>query len=180
MIKWKQIPEVTKLTPKNYLEMLTPAMDALSHGRAFLTVKGDPANTMVIGWGTIGYIWNRPVFMVVVRPQRHTYELINNSEDFTVSMPLTRDMTEQIRFAGSTSGRDGNKFEGHGLTPIAAQNVTSPVVKECQLHFECKKLLTQDMTADRMAEEVLTHSYPLRDLHTMYFGEIVSCYTTEE
>jgi len=30
------------------------------------------ANVMTIGWGTMGCIWSRPVFIVLVRPSRHT------------------------------------------------------------------------------------------------------------
>lgn len=168
------------MTERNFLEMLHPAMDALQRGHAFLTVKGDPSNTMTIGWGSIGFLWNRPVFMVVVRPQRHTYGLIEQAADFTVSMPLKADLSRQLRYAGTHSGRDEDKFRGHGLTAVPARQVASPIVRECQLHFECQKVLAQDMTAERMAEEILNQAYPHRDLHTMYFGQIVSCYTTEE
>ena len=52
-------------------EMLFPeisslAIDCLSHGRALLTVGGEKPNTMTIGWGSIGYFWNKPVLMVGV------------------------------------------------------------------------------------------------------------------
>ena len=51
---------------------------------------------------------------------------------------------------------------------------------ECGLHFECRTLLTQDMTGDRMAEEILQLDYPARDFHRMYFGEILACYRTDD
>ena len=54
----------------------------------FLTVKqGDNTNTMTIGWGMLGRIWNRQIFMVLVRYSRYTYELIEKADSFTVSIP---------------------------------------------------------------------------------------------
>ena len=32
----------------------------------------------------------------------------------------------------------------------------------------------EDMTGDRMAEEIIQLDYPARDFHTMYFGEILA------
>lgn len=135
---------------------------------------------MTIGWGWLGYCWNKPVFAVVVRPQRHTFELIQQAGGFTVSIPEGDTLKKELAFAGTKSGRDLDKFEGHGLTAIPAQQVDAPIIGECGLHFECKTLLTQDMTEDRMAEEVLNRVYPTRDLHTMFFGEIVDCYRTKQ
>ena len=63
---------------------------------AFLTVKaGDSMNTMTIGWALIGFIWQRPVFMVAVRNSRHTFSIIEKAVDFTVTVP-TGDMKEAV------------------------------------------------------------------------------------
>ena len=31
-------------------------------------------NMMTASWGSMGYLWNKPVVMVFVRPQRYTFE----------------------------------------------------------------------------------------------------------
>ncbi len=50
---------------------------------AFLTVKaGDAMNTMTIGWGLIGFIWQRSVFMVAVRDSRHTFSIMEKAVGF--------------------------------------------------------------------------------------------------
>ncbi len=60
---------------------------------AFLTVKSDETvNTMTIGWGNVGFIWNKPMLMVPVRYSRHTYSMIDRSETFTVSVPVNKDL----------------------------------------------------------------------------------------
>ena len=47
----------------------------------FLTVKeGESVNTMTVGWGNVGYIWNKPVLMVPVRYSRHTYSCAHRYE----------------------------------------------------------------------------------------------------
>ena len=163
-----------------YTDVIAEATDKLTHDGVFLTVAGNPPGTMAIGWGAIGFYWGKPVFTVIVRPQRHTFTLLKGASDFTVSVPTKNPLKAELTFAGTKSGRDVNKFEGHGLTAAPAQLVSAPIVKECGLHFECKILLRQDMTGERMDEGVLKRAYPQRDFHTMFFGEIVACYSTDE
>ena len=164
----------------NYLDALHITTERLAKGGIFLNVGGETPNTMTIGWAQIGNIWNKPIFTVLVRKQRHSYEMIKNAGEFTVSVPTKVPLAEELKFAGTKSGRDFNKFDGHGLTALPAQEVGAPIIGECGLHFECRTLLTQDMTGDRMAEEVQKKCYPGEDYHTMFFGEIVRCYATDE
>ncbi len=163
----------------DYREGMALLADRLAHGGAFLSVAGDRPNTMTIGWGTIGTIWGKPILMVMVRPQRHTYGLINAAGEFTVSVPTDRPLRAELAYAGTASGRDEDKFDGHGLTAAPAQIVGAPIVAECGLHFECRTLMTQEMAKDGISPWVLEHAYPLRDFHRLYFGEIVACYRTD-
>ena len=164
----------------NYLDALRITNENLAGSGVFLTVGGEKPNTMTIGWASIGYMWRQPVFTVLVRPQRHSFEMIQAADSFTVSVPTKNALKKELAFAGTKSGRDYDKFDGHGLTAVPAQAVDAPIVKECGLHFECRKLLTQDMTPDRMDPELVNGIYAPGDFHTMFFGEIVRCYTTDE
>jgi len=163
-----------------YLEVMQETMENMSHNGVFLTVGGKTPNTMTIGWGWIGYCWNKPVFAVVVRRQRHTYDLLKQAGEFTVSVPTSNELKQELIFAGTKSGRDFNKFDGHGLTAVPSQHVGAPIVAECGIHFECRTILTQDMTEEGMDAAVRDKSYPLRDYHTMFFGEIIDCYRTDD
>lgn len=164
----------------NYNDVLAVLNEKLANGGVFMTVAGEKPNTMTIGWASIGYMWKKPVFTVLVRPQRHTFEMIKAAGSFTVSVPTKNPLSKELVFAGTKSGRDYDKFEGHGLTAAPAQAVDAPIVAECGLHFECKTLLTQDMTPDRMDPELVNGIYAPGDFHTMFFGEILRCYTTDE
>ena len=45
----------------------------------------DYFNTMTASWGGIGFLWNKPVVYVFIRPERYTFEFIEKSEYFTLS-----------------------------------------------------------------------------------------------
>ena len=58
-----------KIEITEYTDVIT---SALKKG-VFLTSKvGDKVNTMVIGWGHVGRIWERPVFIAYIRDIRYT------------------------------------------------------------------------------------------------------------
>lgn len=164
----------------NYLDAIRTTTAHLEDGGVFLNVGGETPNTMTIGWASVGYLWKKPVFMVLVRKQRHSYDLLRRAGEFVVSVPTKEDLKRELIFAGTKSGRDLNKFDGHGLTALPAQQVSAPIIGECGLHFECRVLLTQDMTPDRMDPSLIEGAYRAGDYHTMFFGEILRCYTTDE
>ena len=164
----------------NYLEQLNLITDKMAHGGVFLNVAGEKPNTMTIGWGAACYMWGRPVFVALVRPQRYTYELLRHTDIFTVSVPTKDPLRRELAFAGCDSVSDEDIFSGHGLTAVPALKVPAPIVGECGLHIECRIVLRQDMTEDRMAQEILDYTYKAHDLHAMYFGEVVACYSTDE
>ena len=75
-------------------------------------------NSMTVGWGSLGTMWNRPFAQVVVRPTRHTFEFMEQYDTFTLcAFPKT--CRDALLLIGSRSGRDGNKIADAGLTPIA-------------------------------------------------------------
>lgn len=47
-------------------------------------------------------------------------------------------MVEQVWTVGTLSGRDKNKFQIAGLTPIPAVVVKPPRIAECLTHIECR------------------------------------------
>ncbi len=69
------------------------------HKGAFMSVKvGNELNTMTIGWGSIGFIWGKPIFTALVRYSRHTYELVEQTDEFTISFPLNGQLKKRVRF----------------------------------------------------------------------------------
>ncbi|MGI6686645.1 MAG: flavin reductase family protein [Bacillota bacterium] len=144
---------------------------------AFLTLSdGERMNVMTIAWGSIGFIWGKPVFTTLVRYSRYSYDLIEKSGEFGISIPAKETLKQELAFCGSKSGRDLDKFQGSGLTPVKGRIISAPSIKECSLHLECKVLYKQGMNETFLDPKVKDISYPNGDLHVMYFGEIVACY----
>jgi flavin reductase (DIM6/NTAB) family NADH-FMN oxidoreductase RutF len=144
---------------------------------AFLTVKdGDRLNTMTIGWGSIGYIWQKPIMMVMVRFSRFTHELINRAIDFSVSIPSPGELKKSLAITGTKSGRDVDKFKEATLTVQTAQCIASPVIEECGLIFECQLVFKQVMEPENLDNSIRASCYPQDDYHVMYYGEILACY----
>ena len=139
---------------------------------AFLTVShGGRDNTMTIGWGSLGVIWGKPIFSVLVRPSRFTYGLLEASGEFTVSVPLT-DMSKALGICGSKSGRDIDKFAAAELQKMQGIKISTPVIGGAGLHYECKVLFKQPMNPALLDPAINAASYSSGDYHTIYYGLI--------
>ena len=51
-----------------------------------LITAGNPEkfNTMTASWGGMGFLWNKPVAFIFIRPQRFTYEFAELNEYYTL------------------------------------------------------------------------------------------------
>jgi len=147
---------------------------------AFLTVKDkDKTNTMTISWGNIGFMWQKPIFTVMVRKSRYTYEFIENADNFTVSIPFNNEMKNALSICGSRSGRDIDKCSEAGISFINSTVVDSPIIDGCKMYYECK--IVNRLPMDKERQEMLLPEfkhifYRDNDYHTFYYGEIVACY----
>jgi flavin reductase (DIM6/NTAB) family NADH-FMN oxidoreductase RutF len=162
------------MKPCDPLKLSESILTQLKEG-AFLTVKaGEALNTMTIGWGLIGFLWQKPVFMVPVRDSRHTFTLLEQATDFTVSVP-SGDKKDALSFCGTRSGRDLDKLKACGLTTRPAQRTITPILDMAGLHLECRILYGTPLDRTRL-DPALLALYPKGDFHTLYFGEIATCY----
>jgi len=144
---------------------------------AFLTVADEERlNTMTIGWASIGHLWGKPIFTVMVRKSRFSYQLIERSNEFTVSLPAEGQLKKELIYCGRNSGRDVNKFEECGLTPVEGRVIKTPVIGEAMLHFECSVVYKQEMDKINLDPVYKDRWYSDDDYHTIYYGEILSVY----
>lgn len=161
----------------DYKQASNIMLEQLSKNGAFLTVKDKDGNvnTMTIGWATIGIVWRKPVCTVLVRYSRHTHNLMQNTEDFTVSFPTKGQLAKELAFCGVKSARDVNKFKELNLKIADGQKVNSPIIADCDLHLECKILYKQAIDPSGMGEYVEEVYGEQKDYHVLYYGEILSC-----
>ena len=155
--------------------------DALSGNGALLVAldKNGHANPMTIGWGQVGIVWSRPMFSVLVRKSRYTYSCLLETPDFTVNVPASGTLSKELLYCGTESGRDADKTAACGLTFKQAQKVRTPIIEQCQVHYECKVVLRKQLSvADFSAPAILDEYYQDNDHHMIIIGEIIAAYTT--
>ncbi|WP_125154669.1 flavin reductase family protein [Clostridium rectalis] len=164
----------------NFEIYMGKAIEAIKNKGAFLTVKDkERLNTMTIGWANIGYQWKKPILTVMVRKSRYTYDIIENSKEFTVSIPLNVDVKQELITCGTKSYRDINKFKECNLKVQPSNKVVTPVIGNCDMHFECKILYKQEMDSEFLYDEIKESCYKNGDYHVFYYGEILDCYINQ-
>lgn len=160
----------------DYMAVAEKAMEQIRKG-AFLTVQaGDELNVMTIGWASLGFLWGRPVMTVMVRNSRHSFGIIEKSSEFTVSVPVA-DMSKELAFCGSKSGKNHDKFKECSLEIFPGQKVHTPILNIPGIHFECKIVYKSELNPNNLVD-TYKHLYPSKDYHTLYYGEIAYCYST--
>lgn len=140
-----------------------------------LLVAGQKGNPMTIGWGTIGIIWGKPVFIVLVRPSRYTFKLMEKFSEFSVNVPPGR-LNREVAICGSKSGRDTDKIKECSFTLEKGKMISVPYIKECLMHYECRTVHKNKVIKTELDEKTVKSYYPGSDLHTIYFGEILGVY----
>lgn len=155
--------------------------EALKKG-VFLTTKvGDKVNSMVIEWGHIGRIWNRPVFVAYVRVNRFTRELLDQNPEFTVNIPIHGYDRNAFMICGTKSGRDMDKIREAGLTLADPEVVSVPAIKDFPLTLECRVIYRQEQDASQLPDVIRRQFYSMDPGdHISYFGEIVDAYVIED
>lgn len=161
----------------NFGEFSKETLEQLSQKGVFFTVKdGDKVNTMTIGWGSLSQYWGQEIFIAPIRHSRYTFELLKNSDEFTVSVPLNNQFDEALKICGTVSGRDGNKFEKASLQLKDAKEISTPVIDGCDIYYECKILSYSDLKKEDLDKEVQEKWYQNNDMHRLYFAKIVTSY----
>ena len=139
----------------------------------------DSFNTMTASWGTIGVLWNKTVAICFVRPQRHTFKFMEDNEFFTLTF-FDRGDRNILQYCGTHSGRNVDKMAETGLKPRFTDS-GNVYFEQARLVMECKKLYSDHIKPDMFhIPGIRDKTYPSRDYHKFYIGEITSCMQRSE
>lgn len=136
-----------------------------------LISAGNPEkyNMMTASWGFVGEMWGADSVIAMIRPQRYTMELINENDYFTLS--FYGDKKDIHKICGSMSGRDVNKAELTGLTPVFSDNTV--YFEQARLVLICKKQYVGRLCADSFTDTAPADKwYPEKDFHYSVIGKI--------
>lgn len=93
-------------------------------------------NIITVAWTGIVNS-NPPITYVSIRPTRYSHQLIRDSGEFVINLTPSL-LVRKADICGVKSGRDLDKFELTGLTPIPANLVKTVLIEECPINLECK------------------------------------------
>ena len=156
---------------------------AMSKGILLTTKRGEQVNTMTIGWGTIGIEWSKPMFVADVRDSRYTRELLDDTMEFTVNIPMDTADKKIVSLCGTASGRNVDKFRELSLHTVPSEMVDVPGIAEFPLTIECKVVYRNVQEEIRLPDSIQQRYYSgvnEKDFHIAYYGEIVNAYIIEE
>jgi len=118
-------------------------------------------NVITLAWaGTV--CSEPPMIGLGIRPHRHSYSLIESSREFVVNIP-TEAILRETDYCGQVSGRSVDKFLEAGLTPVPAERVKAPLIRECPVNIEC----------------VVKNIIPL-GVHHLFLGEIMLVHVDQD
>lgn len=133
-------------------------------------------NMMTASWGGVGWLWNKPVAFVFIRPERYTFDFIERTGRMTLSFLGKEEKARAIyNLCGSKSGRDMDKMKDSGLTPIRVGEKGEDVAyAQSRLTLVCRKLYADDLKAEAFAEQEINGRWygKAGGYHRMYIVEI--------
>lgn len=149
-------------------------------------------NLMTASWGGIGWLWNKPVAYVFIRPERYTFEFAEQNDSMTLSfLGMEKEARDIYKVCGSKSGRDINKVEQCGLT-IDSDVDGGVAYKQSRLTLVGRKLYADDLKSDCFIDTALRDKWYssseeakkldsgiTNGLHKMYVIEITGAYVNE-
>ncbi len=132
-------------------------------------------NMMTASWGGIGWLWNKPVAFLFIRPERFTYQLLKENPKISIAF-LGNDQQARDIYAicGSKSGKNIDKVAETGLKPIFTQT-GGITYQQARLTLECRQLFEGQMNqCDFLDAEILKQWYgPQKGgLHKVIVAEI--------
>ncbi len=152
-------------------QMEENVFDKIKLGMPLLTAEsGGKANTMTVNWGQMGYLWNKCVTTIYLRPQRFTLPILEGADGYSLCFMGQKYATE-VMFCGRNSGKDVDKIAHCGFTLAHKDGI--PYFEEAEMVLLCKKSFGSWMTEENFIDrELVSANYPEKDFHRMFIGEI--------
>jgi flavin reductase (DIM6/NTAB) family NADH-FMN oxidoreductase RutF len=123
--------------------------------------EGVKPNIITLAW--VGVANSDPLMIsIAIRPERHSYAIIKRTGEFVANLPTTA-ILKEMDFCGVVSGSKLDKFSTTQLTPMPAEKIKAPLIKECPVNLECR------------VKQVLALGS-----HDLFLGEVVAVHMDTE
>lgn len=111
--------------------------------------KEENHNIITVAWtGTV--CTNPAMAYISVRPERHSYKMIRETEEFVINL-TTEKLAYATDWCGVRSGRDYDKFKEMKLNAGKAETLEyAPIIEECPVNIECKVVEVKELGSHHM------------------------------
>jgi flavin reductase (DIM6/NTAB) family NADH-FMN oxidoreductase RutF len=123
--------------------------------------EGVKPNIITLAWVGVANS-DPPMISIAIRPERHSYAIIKRTGEFVANLPPTA-ILKEMDFCGVVSGSKLDKFSTTQLTPMPAEKIKAPLIKECPVNLECR------------VKQVLALGS-----HDLFLGEVVAVHMDTE
>ena len=100
------------------------------------TARKGRANVMTMSWHMM-VEFEPPLIACVCSGADYSFEALRTTGECVIALPARR-LADKVVKVGNSSGRDLDKFAAFGLTPLPAEDVSAPLIKECFANLECR------------------------------------------
>jgi flavin reductase (DIM6/NTAB) family NADH-FMN oxidoreductase RutF len=100
------------------------------------TARKGRANVMTMSWHMM-VEFEPPLVACVVSGNDYSFDALQATRECVIAIPAVT-LARKVVQVGNSSGRDLDKFEAFGLTPVPAERVKAPLIAECFANLECK------------------------------------------
>ena len=134
--------------------------------------SGGKINTTAASYGGVGHLWGKRVIYVYLRSTRFTKNLIDASNEFSLSFLDNKEYRGAMKYLEMVSGKDEDKIKGARLNINYFDGV--PYIDESSNVLVCKVLYKQEIDKDCFVDKSIADEY-YKDgnYHIMYVGELV-------
>jgi flavin reductase (DIM6/NTAB) family NADH-FMN oxidoreductase RutF len=160
----------------DFWECASEILYRMRNGGVLCTVadKAGQRNVLTLGWGQIGPFYHgHPVFTIAVTPLRYSFRFLDDVPEFVIGVPDDA-LQDAAELCGTKSGRDLDKFEAAGLTPMPSVHVSPPSILQCPINVECR--VYTRVAPPHMLLTPEHRQHPIEEQHTIYFAEVLGTY----
>lgn len=155
---------------------LDNAIKAIGSDWMLITVddaENKRVNAMTASWGALGVLWNKPICICFVRPERHTFKLLGEKKELSITF-LDKDRRDAYAVCGKESGADLDKLKKCGLTTVSLDGIS--VIAESKTALTCKVLYEDDLKESGFLDSSLLSNYATAGYHRVFVCEIIGAY----
>ena len=129
-------------------------------------------NSLTLGWGACGVLWSKPVAIIYIRENRHSYAYFEAEPVFTLSWYPKEKLGTLVRIFGGTSGRDTDKEKESGFTPVETP-YGGVTYMEAERVVICRRILRQPVPMEFVPKELAGWLNEDGHIHVQYTGEVL-------